>query len=164
MRLDEKYFDLVDEAGFDSVRIPVQWSAHAETDVPYKIGKAFFASVDEAIVRALSPNIVVVINMHHHKEIFVSPEKHNERFLDLWKQVAEHYHKYPATLFFEILNEPSKQHTSYLWNEYLEEVITLIGKYNPYSSLDLPSQHTSIKQICQVLVVDLRFFRGIEPM
>ena len=131
MRLEEKYFDLIQAAGFDSVRIPVRWSAHAETDVPYHIDKAFFARVDRAIELALSRNLVAVVNMHHYKEIFISPAKHKARFLALWKQIAEHYSNHPATLYFEILNEPSKQLTSDLWNEYLGEVITLIRKSNP---------------------------------
>ena len=135
MRLEEKYFDLIDAAGFDSVRIPVRWSAHAGTTAPYPIDKAFFARVDWAIEQTLSRQLVAVVNIHNYKELVVSPQKHEERFLALWEQIAERYSNHPATLYFEILNEPCKQLTNDLWNEYLEAVIPLIRKSNPYRTI-----------------------------
>ncbi len=35
LTVQEEYFDLVKEAGFDFVRLPVRWSTHAEQEWPY---------------------------------------------------------------------------------------------------------------------------------
>ena len=45
----EDYFDLIKEAGFDFVRLPVHWNASAEPEAPYTIDPAFFARVDEVV-------------------------------------------------------------------------------------------------------------------
>lgn len=47
--LEVGYFGLIREAGFDSVRIPVRWSAHAATSPPYRIDPYFFARIDWAV-------------------------------------------------------------------------------------------------------------------
>src|SRR5262245_47703575 len=41
--LDEAYFDAVAAAGFDHVRIPIRWNAHAAAAPPYTVDEAFFA-------------------------------------------------------------------------------------------------------------------------
>ena len=105
--LEEEYFDLIKEAGFNSVRIPVRWSSHAEEKAPYTISPAFFERVDWAVEQALSRGLVVVLNMHHYLELMEDPLEHQERFLALWRQIAEHYKAQPEGLFFEPLNEPN---------------------------------------------------------
>ena len=42
--LKEEYFDRIASAGFDSVRLPVRWSAHAEASPPYRIDPKFFVA------------------------------------------------------------------------------------------------------------------------
>ena len=53
MELQAEYFALIRRAGFDSVRLPVRWSAHAGTRAPYTIDPQFFARVDWAIAEAI---------------------------------------------------------------------------------------------------------------
>ncbi|MGB9857010.1 MAG: glycoside hydrolase family 5 protein [Dictyoglomaceae bacterium] len=73
----------------------------------------------------------VRIPIHHYKEIMQEPEKHKERFLKLWEQIADHYKNYPESLWFELLNEPCFNLKSNLWNQYLKEAIKVIRKTNP---------------------------------
>ncbi|MFQ3660702.1 MAG: cellulase family glycosylhydrolase, partial [Anaerolineae bacterium] len=47
--LEERFVKLVAASGFDTVRVPIRWSAHAEEAPPYTIDPAFFARVDEVI-------------------------------------------------------------------------------------------------------------------
>lgn len=46
LRLREEYFQLVTEAGFDSVRVPIRWSAHARKSEPFTIDPRFFERID----------------------------------------------------------------------------------------------------------------------
>jgi endoglucanase len=52
LRLREQYFAEVRDAGFDTVRLPVRWSAQAEKSSPYTISPALFERVNWAIGEA----------------------------------------------------------------------------------------------------------------
>ncbi|MBS7639644.1 glycoside hydrolase family 5 protein, partial [Candidatus Bathyarchaeota archaeon] len=127
----DEYFSIIKEAGFDNVRIPIRWSAHAEEKPPYKIHEEFFRRVDHVVGKALEQNLTVIINIHHYEEIMEKPLEHRDRFLALWKQISEHYSNYPENLYFELLNEPHKALTSELWNEFLIRAISIIRETNP---------------------------------
>ncbi|MEM8944164.1 MAG: glycoside hydrolase family 5 protein [Planctomycetota bacterium] len=148
VRLEEEYFDLIAKAGFQSVRIPVRWSAHAESAAPYTIDRKFLARVDWAIEQALSRDLVAVMTLHHFNEMYVAPDENRQRFLALWRQLSEHYSDYAPTLYFEILNEPNRKLTNDLWNEYLDEAIRLVRKTNPTRALVVgPAKWNSISQL-----------------
>ena len=74
--LREEYFPLIREAGFDTVRVPIRWSAHAWKEPPYTIDAPFFERVDWVIDQATAQELNVVINMHHYDEIFDRPAEH----------------------------------------------------------------------------------------
>ena len=129
--LREEYFAAIKDAGFQHVRIPVRWSAHAALESPYTIDPKFLARVDWAIAQATDRGLAVVLNMHHYDEIFEDPDAERDRFLGIWGQLATHYHNAPATLALEPLNEPHKKLTNERWNELSAAAITLIRKSNP---------------------------------
>jgi endoglucanase len=135
VEIKEEYFDLIKEAGFDSVRIPVRWSAHAAEKAPYTIDPQFFTRVDEVVNWALERDLQVVLNVHHYEEMATGPSGHRERFLALWKQIAEHYKDYPSALLFEPMNEPNGALDAMLWNSISAEAISIIRKSNPSRNL-----------------------------
>ncbi len=129
--LKEVYFDKIAAAGFDSVRIPVRWSTHADKSPPYQIDPKFFDRVDWAVDQALKRHLIPVLNMHHYEEIFTDPDNNSERFLAMWRQIAEHYKDYPPELAFELLNEPQDKLTAKKWNRLLSRAIGVIRPSNP---------------------------------
>ncbi|MBM4171309.1 MAG: glycoside hydrolase family 5 protein [Ignavibacteria bacterium] len=129
--LKEEFFSIIKNAGFNSVRIPIKWSAHAITNEPYTIQSSFFERVDWAIYQALKNNLAVVINIHHYDEIMQNPQAHKARFLKIWEQIALRYKDYSHKLFFEILNEPHSNLTPSLWNVFMIEAIEKIRISNP---------------------------------
>lgn len=133
--LNEDYFRLIKEKGFNSVRIPIKWSAHASAAAPYTIDPAFFQRIDWAVNQALNRGLAAIINIHHYDELMQDPASNKQRFLALWSSIAEHYKNYSGDLFFELLNEPNNQLTPELWNQYLNEAITVIRKSNPYRTI-----------------------------
>src|SRR5262249_14444537 len=88
--LNENDFRQIKPAGFDSVRIPIRWSTHAEKEAPFTIERDFFERVDWAVDQALGRGLKAIINVHHYDEIMKEPDRHRERFLGLWGQIAEH--------------------------------------------------------------------------
>lgn len=129
--LKPEYFRLIKEAGFGSVRIPVRWPAHAHQGAPYLIDPAFFERVDWAAQQAFSNGLAAVVNIHHYDDLVKDPAAHRERFLALWRQIAEHCRDYPDQLLLEILNEPNSQLTAELWNQFLGEALQVIRSADP---------------------------------
>lgn len=131
MVLEEAYFEWTSQAGFDSVRIPIRWSAHALEDQPYTIDQDFFARVDWAIDQSLQNDLAVIINIHHYEEIMENPIWHEQRFLSIWEQIAIRYRDYPPSLYFELLNEPFGTLANTSWNQFAQKAIELIRQTNP---------------------------------
>ncbi|NWG06569.1 MAG: glycoside hydrolase family 5 protein [Chloroflexi bacterium] len=129
--VQEEYFDLVREAGFDFVRLPVRWNTHAEQEWPYTIDPAFFSRVDEVVNWGVERDLTIIVDFHHYEEMAWDPWSHKDRFLGIWEQVAEHYKNHPSNVFFELLNEPNDQLNASLWNQYLVEVLEMIRETNP---------------------------------
>jgi endoglucanase len=141
--LQEEYFQIIKDAGFNSVRIPVRWSGHASMEPLYIIDPKFFERVDWAINCALSRNLPVILNMHHYRELYTDPLPHKKRFMAIWKQIAEHYKDYPDTLLLEIFNEPDDALTPKMWNEWLKEAHAIIRKANPTKTIVIGSANDS---------------------
>src|SRR6516162_4130886 len=126
-----RLFRLIKEAGFNSVRIPIGWSAHASAAAPYDIETDFFQRVDWAIGQALSRNLTAVINVHHYEEMNQDPIQNLPRLVELWKQIALRYRNQPKSLMFELLNEPHDQLDDERWQEIFPTLLKAIRDSNP---------------------------------
>lgn len=124
-------FPRIKAAGFDSVRIPTKWSAHAGKEAAYAIEPAFMARVDHVVKTALAAGLQVVLNVHHYDELDQDPAKHRDRFAALWKQVATHFASFPDSLQFELYNEPNTNHTEAEWNLNLAAALKEVRVLNP---------------------------------
>jgi len=127
----EEYFDRIREAGFDFVRLPVRWNNHADISAPYALDEDFLARVDEIIGWALERNLRIIVDFHHYEEIMTDPQAHKDRYLGIWKQLAFHYKDQPASVLFELLNEPNSQMNAVLWNEYSSAALKIVRESNP---------------------------------
>ena len=131
LTIRRQYFKAIADAGFDSVRIPIRWSAHAEKQPPYRIDPPFAKRVDEVVEQALGQDLAVVINFHHYEELYANPDTEQPRFLALWKQVAQRYKDQPDRLCFELLNEPHGDLSAGKWNELLVKALQVVRESNP---------------------------------
>jgi endoglucanase len=129
--VQEEYFGRVKEAGFDFVRLPVRWNTHAEQEAPYTIDPAFFERVDQVVEWAMARDLTIIIDFHHYEEMMWDPWSNKERYLGIWKQVAEHYKDHPSSVLFELLNEPNDQLNAQLWNQYIVESLAVVRETNP---------------------------------
>lgn len=130
-RIEADHLAAIADAGFDGIRLPVRWDAHAATSPPYGIDPAFFTRVTEVIEQALARNLRVQVDLHHYDALIQNPRAHRARFLALWSQIAQRYRDMPEALSFEPLNEPNGPH----WpNDRLEaiqrDVVNVIREHN----------------------------------
>ena len=124
-------FIAVKQAGFDHVRLPVRFSAHADTTPPYQIQPAFLARVDWAIDQALASDLTIVVDLHHYVELMDAPQEQRARFVGLWRQIAEHERSRPQSVAFELCNEPNGKMTASDWNSILAEALGVVRASNP---------------------------------
>ena len=129
----EEYISKIAEQGFKHIRMPIRWDVAERTQLtaPYTVNPAFLARVKSVVDLAISKNMYVIINMHHHDEIFVNPGAVKPRFLSQWTQIATYFKGYDDHLLFEVLNEPHDALTPALWNGYFAEALAEIRKTNP---------------------------------
>lgn len=128
MVLQEEYFRLIAQAGFDTIRVPIRWSAHALEEPPYTVDETFFQRVDWVIENGLANGLNVVINMHHYEEIFERPDAHAERFIAIWEQIVTRYKDKPDNVYFEPLNEPHGGLTRDKWTRLLTDTVLAIRR------------------------------------
>jgi aryl-phospho-beta-D-glucosidase BglC (GH1 family) len=129
--IEAKYFELIAEKGFHSVRVPIRWSSHSATASPYTIDASFFSRIDWVIENALKNKLMVIINCHHFNEIFENPPLYKNRLMSYWGQISRRYAHYSDSVIFEPLNEPNTNLSGELWNQCFSEALDTIRQTNP---------------------------------
>jgi endoglucanase len=118
-------------AGFEHVRLPVRWSAHAGAAPPYTIDPALFDRVDWALGEAWRNGMIVVLDVHHYGEMNSDPGNHRPRLQAIWRQIATHYAgAADEQLYFELLSGPVDRLDG-VWNEVIAENLSIIRASNP---------------------------------
>lgn len=142
----EELIETVNNAGFNTIRIPTTWYQHlsynASTD-EYEIEPTWMEYVKQTVDWAYERDMFIILNVHH--EDFVNQAQFTDETLkdaskklgDIWSQVAETFSDYDQHLIFEGMNEPRQTGNSavsewgngsedggYTWNyiNTLEEV------------------------------------------
>lgn len=129
--IDLDDIDRIADAGFDTIRLPVRWSAYTAQDKPFGIKTRFLNRVDAVIDHALKRNLKVVLNIHHYDELNKNADAEEARFIGIWKILAAHYSDYPDDLIFEIVNEPNTQMTPQRTDALNRKLVREIRKTNP---------------------------------
>jgi endoglucanase len=129
--LDAKHFEMAKGGGFDHVRLPVRFSAHALPIAPYTIDENFFSRVDWALDQAQKNGLNVILDLHHYEELMEEPDAHAARFIGLWQQISDRYAGRPSSVSFELLNEPCKNLNPVKTNALYKDAIALIRKKHP---------------------------------
>ncbi len=137
----DEFIEAAVSAGFASVRLPVRWSNHAAATAPYAIDAAFMARVEATVDKLLARGLYVVLNMHHYRQLdgdaldaneaAVDAAVLDERFLLLWRQIAERFKDRSDRLVFELYNEPHGRQTASKWNALAARAMHVVRARNP---------------------------------
>ena len=133
--LQADHFQIIADAGFNSVRVPIRWSAHAMKRAPHTIDPRFFERIDWVVDQALAHHLLVILDNHNFEEVNSEPVLFRDRFLAIWQQIAEHYQSRPPEVLFELFNEPNGAKMDENWNALLQAGIAEIRKTNPTRTL-----------------------------
>jgi endoglucanase len=106
-RIELPHLDAIRDAGFDGVRLPVRFDAHAGSAPPFAFGGNFWRRIDEIVEHALELGLKVQLDMHHYERLISEPARQRDRFLGMWRVIAQHFRGAPAGLMLEPFNEPN---------------------------------------------------------
>ncbi|MCR9079421.1 MAG: glycoside hydrolase family 5 protein [Hyphomonadaceae bacterium] len=101
----------IKRAGFDTIRLPVRWSSHADQEKPYTIDPELLARVDQIVGWAEQIGLNIIVNVHHFSGLSRNPNQHEPRLEGIWDQLATHYAGAGEFLIFETINEPHSEMT-----------------------------------------------------
>ena len=120
--------DWVAAEGFDTVRLPVRFSAHWRDG---RIDDWILGRVDQVISQATDRGLTVILDLHHYVEMNEFPEREAGKFAAIWKELALHYADWGDGLIFELLNEPAGALTTKHAVALYRDVLPAIRESNP---------------------------------
>jgi endoglucanase len=140
LTVTDDFIDKATATGFTSVRLPVRWSNHAGAQTPFTIDAAFMTRVAAVVDRLLAKGVVVVLNMHHYRQLDgdaldtgespVAPGVVDVRFLMLWDQIATYFQGRGPRLVFELYNEPHGRMNGEPWNVLAARALRVVRRTN----------------------------------
>ncbi|WP_300377194.1 glycoside hydrolase family 5 protein [Henriciella sp.] len=119
------------EAGFDTIRLPVKWSAHAAERRPYRIDPDFMGRIQEIAGWAEAEGLNIIIDVHHYNELMEKPSAHRERLGEIWRQIADAFEGAPQSVIFELINEPNDKMTVRKTDALNRELLAIVRERHP---------------------------------
>ena len=147
-RFKARYFRMIKDAGFATVRINLHPFRHMVPDKDSALRDSWWEVLDWAIKNALQSDLTVILDMHEFGAMGNDPEGNKDRFLAFWRQVSQRLQNAPDSVLFEILNEPSRKLSAQMWNQYFREALAIIRKTNPVRTVIIgPANYNSISSL-----------------
>lgn len=115
---------MLKNAGFGAIRVPVTWYNHMDRDG--NVDAAWMKRVHEVVDYVINTGMYCIINVHHDTgadgssfKSWIKADEANyttnkDRYVKLWKQIAEEFKDYDQKLLFEGYNEMLDRISS--WN------------------------------------------------
>lgn len=130
-------------AGFKTVRLPVRFSAHSGTSSPYTIDPVFRARVRHVVDNLTAAGLNVIVDYHFDDALLASVASSSVRFTEIWRQVATEFASAPASVWFELLNEPNGNATDANLPGLWQSAIAAIRATNPTRPIIVGGQNWS---------------------
>ncbi len=98
-RFKERHFQLIHDAGFQTVRINLHALQRLNADKGYQLSDAWLKTLDWAVTNALANHLIVILDLHNYTDIAKDPVGYKPRFLAYWKQISAHFQDAPNTVW-----------------------------------------------------------------
>ena len=125
-------FQAVKNAGFSTVRIPVTWYQHMDSN--NTVDTEWMDRVQTVVDYALDCGLYVILNIHHEDSWVIPTYTYRDsvasKLTSLWTQIANRFKNYGDYLIFETLNEPREVGGENEWWGATAEVRDVVNYYN----------------------------------
>lgn len=127
--------DMVKEAGFKTIRIPITWYPHMNGAPDYTIDEEWMNRVQEVVDYAYGIGMYVIINVQNDNHDWLIPNKANweataAQYTAIWEQICERFGDYDNHLIYESTNEPRVVGSILEWNGGFPEEREYVNKLN----------------------------------
>ena len=149
--------DIVDIAakGFTTVRFPARFAGHQQLTAPYTIDPAFLDRAEHIVDLARAEGLRVILDNHNYDELMANPTAEHDRFVALWKQVAERFEDKDADVWFELMNEPYGNLTNAQLTGLYADALAEIRTTNPTRAVVVGGQsYSGINSLATFTVPD----------
>ncbi len=165
----------VKASGFKSVRIPVTWAGHFESD-GVTINEEWMARVQEVVDWCVDEGLYVILNIHHDgngdeaidwvRDVSTDYDTTIAKYTGVWEQISNRFKDYSDYLVFESMNEVefkdlSKNDAYALMtkvNQAFVDTVRATGGNNAERHLLIAGYITDIAQTC-----DSRYQMPTDP-
>jgi endoglucanase len=137
----EAYFGEIAARGFKTVRVPQALSRHA--DAQGRIDPVWLDKLDRVIRLATLSGLNVIIDNNNDHHCSDQGQTCLDRMALAWKTLAWHYRNAPASVLFELFNEPDGAVTPQMWNAEIVRMLADIRASNPTRNLIIGSAHSN---------------------
>jgi aryl-phospho-beta-D-glucosidase BglC (GH1 family) len=170
-RFQARHFQLLKDAGFDSVRINLQPFRYMAATNGYAVSESWFAVLDWAVKEAQAQGLRVTLDLHEYNTLGRDPAGNREKFLAFWRQAGVRYQNAPDSVLFELLNEPCRNLTPALWNQYLAEGLAVVREKNPTRAVIIgPAFWNSVDHVDELelpesdrnLIVTVHYYKPMD--
>ena len=141
---DEEDFQIIEDFGFDFVRLPLSYRVWGVVNDPFKIDEAKLAPLDQAVEYGVKHHLHVNICMHRLPGYCITRDEPQEETLNLWTQseamdaaafhwqaIAKRYAQIGSNrLSFNIVNEPGDVGT-WQYADLIEKVVSAVRTVSP---------------------------------
>lgn len=134
-------YGVVASMGMNVVRFYLSYNTFEDDARPFKYEDAGWAWLDQNVEWAQSHGVRLVLNMHDPVGGYQSlgkggalwrePDK-QERFIQLWRAIAERYRAEPTIAGFDLLNEPVPTESIDQWKDLAERTIAEIREVDQH--------------------------------
>ena len=128
-RFKDRYFKMIRECGFDSVRINLHPFRHM--DAAHTLSESWLATLDRAVRGATEAGLMVILDLHEFNAMAEDPAGMKPKFMAFWRQFPPRYKASLPSVLFETIIEPAMKFTAPLWNAYFPEALAVIRETNP---------------------------------
>jgi len=128
-RFKPRYFKLIHDAGFSTVRMVLTTFDHMDGEL--KLDPQYLARLDRMVKAALDQGLTVILDEHDYEICGKDAVLCRAKLNAFWSQVALRYKDAPNKLVFEMLNEPHQAMTAEMWNAQLVETLAIMRATNP---------------------------------
>ncbi|TQX83443.1 glycoside hydrolase family 5 protein [Rhizobium sp. rho-13.1] len=122
-------YKMLHDSGFQHIRVNLQAFSHM--DAADKLDLKWLETLDSVIEQATEAGLLVILDEHDFQFCGRGADECRSKLLAFWRQIGPRYRNAPASVLFEILNEPNRAMTPDLWNGLLSETLALIRQTNP---------------------------------
>lgn len=142
-RFQARHFAEIRRGGFDFVRVNLQAFRHM--DAANRLDPVWLKRLDWVVAKATAAGLSVILDEHDFEPCSADPAMCRVRLGAFWSQVAPRYRRAPASVLFELLNEPHDKLDAAGWNGLLADMLAIVRRTNPTRTVVIgPTQWNSL--------------------